>query len=115
MGLHSIDTVRRDAAEEQMWFNSRLTEDSGKAEVTLTKDKIILIYTIDMKRDVVEKIVISAGDRCRGELRFSYVEDVEGAEDEFAEPRTRDSEEAIQKGLGILWFELLTEGAEVNK
>ncbi len=109
MGLHSIDTVRRDAAEEQMWFTSSYTQDSEKAEVTLTKDKITLIYTIDMKRDVVEKIVISAGDRCRGELRFSYVEDVEGAEDEFAEPRIKDSEEVIQKGLGILWLERLTE------
>ncbi|UCF00345.1 MAG: RNA polymerase sigma factor [Planctomycetota bacterium] len=109
MGLHSIDTVRRDAAEEEMWFETSYMEDSGKAEVILTKENNTLIYTIDMKRDVIEKIGFSAGGRRGGELRFSYLQDVEKAGDEFAEPRVKDSVAPREEGLGVLWLLKLVE------
>jgi RNA polymerase sigma-70 factor (ECF subfamily) len=109
MGLHSIDTVRRDAAEKQMWFETSYMEDSGKAEVVVSKEQNTLIYTIDMKRDVIEKIVLSTGGRRGGELRFSYLQEVEEVGDEFAEPRVAGSVLPQQEGLGILWLLHLAE------
>jgi len=109
MGLHSIDTVRRDAADKQMWFETSYMEDSGKAEVVVSKEQNTLIYTIDMKRDVIEKIVLSTGGQRRGELRFSYLQEVEEVGDEFAEPRIKGSVLPQQEGLGILWLLHLAE------
>ncbi|MCK4292593.1 MAG: RNA polymerase sigma factor, partial [Planctomycetes bacterium] len=38
VGLHTIDTVRRDAAEQDVWFETTYTPGKGKAEVVLTCD-----------------------------------------------------------------------------
>ncbi|MFC1792935.1 RNA polymerase sigma factor, partial [Planctomycetota bacterium] len=73
MGLHTIDTVRRDAAEQEVWFETKHIQDSGKAEVVLTCDQIQLAYAIDMETDVVETITFSEDNGDRGELRFSYL------------------------------------------
>lgn len=36
MGLHTIDTVRRDAVEQRIWFETKLQPNGARAEVTLT-------------------------------------------------------------------------------
>jgi RNA polymerase sigma-70 factor (ECF subfamily) len=87
-GLHTIDTVRRDAAEEWMPFETEYKPGEVKAQVALAYESDKLIYTIDMEKDVVEKIVFS-GDVI-GELRFSYLQDIEDVGKEFAEPRERN-------------------------
>ncbi|MHC4157224.1 MAG: RNA polymerase sigma factor, partial [Planctomycetota bacterium] len=76
MGLHAIDTVRRDAGRQQIRFETRLEPGTEKAEVALYAGKAKLIYTIDMERDVVEQIRIASADGKEGRLRFTYLQEI---------------------------------------
>jgi RNA polymerase sigma-70 factor (ECF subfamily) len=105
MGLHTIDTVRRDAAEQKVPFETDYNADENKAEVVLTSEQGKLVYTIDMEKDVVEEITISTGQGTEGELRFSYLQDIDEAGDEFVEPRVRRSYGSVQRpSPGMLWL-----------
>jgi len=105
MGLHTIDTVRRDAAKHGIWFETGVLPDGSKAEVTLTYNKNKLVYTIDMQADVVEKITfVSETGELIGQLNFSYLQEVENIGNEFTSPRKKGHE----KPWRILWlFELI--------
>lgn len=85
-GLHTIDTVRRDAAEKQIAFETKLRADNRKAQLILTKESGKIIYTIDLENDVVEKIVFT-GQR-EGLLVFEYLQEIDEIESEFASPRS---------------------------
>ena len=100
MGLHTIDSVRRDAAEQQIWFETEYEPSSGKGKVKLTSEEGEMEYTIDMERDVVERIAFSReeGD---GELRFEYLEDVENVGSEFVRPRRVSRKEGCL--FDVLW------------
>ncbi len=101
MGLHTIDTVRRDAAEQRIWFETGVLPDGSKAEVTLTYNKNKLVYTIDMQADVVEKITfLSEAGELIGQLNFSYLQEVENIGNEFTSPREKDH----VKTQGKLWL-----------
>jgi hypothetical protein len=83
MGLHSIDQVRRDAAQAGIKFETGSIIDS-RAEVSLTGEKAIVKYTIDMEKDLIEKVTILTKDGVKtGELGFQYLEDVSAAGREF--------------------------------
>ena len=97
MGLHTIDTVRRDAAQKRIWFETRYNKSSGKALVALkTKDRNI-VYTIDMEKDVVESITFS-GDT-GGQLQFDYLQDIDSIGREFAEPASKASMRVSSEGI----------------
>ncbi|MHC4474974.1 MAG: RNA polymerase sigma factor [Planctomycetota bacterium] len=105
MGLHTIDTVRRDAAERQVPFETSLDREGEKAEVVLSTGQDKLVYTINMKDDVVERIRISTGQGLQAELVFSYLEDIDRAGYEFTEPQiTRRYGSLQRKSPGILWL-----------
>ena len=108
MGLHTIDTVRRDAAESGVWFTTEML-DGGKAAVTLTHNQAKLIYTIDMETDVIDKITFSASDGSEGELRFTYLQEIDNVGSDFAAPRTRIYRRSQQGSVGMPWLlELFT-------
>jgi RNA polymerase sigma-70 factor (ECF subfamily) len=104
MGLHTLDTVRRDAAEKQLWFETRHVPGGGKAEVVLTHEQVKLVYAIDMEADVIEKITFSASNGGEGELRFSYLQNVDDAGNEFIRPRTGTYRRLQQNPPGMLWL-----------
>jgi RNA polymerase sigma factor (sigma-70 family) len=104
MGLHTIDTVRRDAAEEQVWFETRNVPGGSKVEVILTHEQVRLVYTIDNQTDVIEKITFSADNGGRGELEFSYLQNVDNPGSEFASPRTGSYRKPQQNPPGVLWL-----------
>ncbi len=105
MGLHTIDTVRRDAAEKQVWFETKDIPKDSKTEVVLTNEQTKLVYTIDMEADVIEKITLSADDSSEGELRFSYLQDIDDIGDEFTPPRTASYRSLQQQNPpGVLWL-----------
>lgn len=104
MGLHTIDIVRRDAAEQEVWFETKPVPDSQQAEVTLNCKQIKLLYTIDMETDVVEKITLAGTDGSEGELRFSYLQDIENTGNEFASPRVASYRRSQQDSPGMLWL-----------
>ncbi|UCF43839.1 MAG: sigma-70 region 4 domain-containing protein, partial [Planctomycetota bacterium] len=115
MGLHTIDRVRRDAAEQRIWFETRRRRGSSEAEVILTKEQSRLIYTIDMENDVVKGITFSVRDNqgrdAEGELLFSYLEEVEVVGDEFVEPRKKGYGKPQQEEMGVLWLMRLAESS----
>jgi hypothetical protein len=118
MGLHTIDTVRRDAAEQRVWFETKLMPGSTNAEVILSKEQDRLIYTIDMERDVVERIMFSVNDNrgrdAEGEVLFSYTDEVEQPGDEFVEPRKKYYGVQQQEEIGVQWLIRLAEGTLVE-
>jgi len=102
MGLHTIDTVRRDAAEKQIWFETELLPGGKKAQVTLTCGQDKLIYTIDMDVDVVDKVTFT-GSQIQGELKFAYLQEIGQTTNEFVAPSQKSS--GKQQGhIGILWL-----------
>jgi hypothetical protein len=105
MGLHTVDTVRRDAAEEQVQFETRYEAGAEKAVITLFPEQGRLVYTIDIKEDVIEKIELSTSDGKEAELRFTYLQDLDQAPHEFTQPRTTRSYGTERRASrGMLWL-----------
>ena len=108
MGLHTIDTVRRDAAEKRIWFETRYNKRSKKAEVVLKPEDGKIVYTIDMEKDVIVKIEFSTSDERKGELGFSYLQEIDNTGSEFAEPGRQVS--LPERSEGMLWLLRLVQG-----
>ena len=108
MGLHTIDTVRRDAAEKRIWFETKYNKRTGKAEVVLKPEDAQIVYTIDMEKDVIESITFS-GDT-QGRLNFNYIQEIEQETAEFVVPKPKTSGGPKQDRTGILWLVRLAEG-----
>jgi len=113
MGLHTIDTVRRDAAHRQVPFETEYNKRKNTAQVVLRPQGGTLTYTIDMEKDVVEAIRFSMYGGREGELRFSYLQDIDKAGDEFVEPSIDKSEGEGKESSGILWLVHLAQGGLV--
>jgi RNA polymerase sigma-70 factor (ECF subfamily) len=115
MGLHTIDIIRRDAAEFQLPFETKYIPGDPEAEVILTRQQDKIVYTIDMEKDVIEKVLIlkktDKGLETKAELMFKYLDDVTNAGAEFAGPKEIDYRKPQQQGPGILWLLRLTEGS----
>ena len=105
MGLHTIDTVRRDAAKQGIWFETRLLPDSAKAEVTLTHSQAKLVYAIDTETDVIERITfLSDADEVIGQLEFSYMQNIKTVGNKFAEPRKKNYRQSPKSRSQMLWL-----------
>lgn len=113
MGLHAIDTIRRDAAGQRIPFKSRYTEGTNKAEVELLFEGGRAIYAIDMRSDVLESIELffsdANGAEQRGTLNFTYTESIEDVKDELMTPRALRYVNA-RDADGPLWLLRLAEG-----
>ncbi|MHC4703436.1 MAG: RNA polymerase sigma factor [Planctomycetota bacterium] len=109
MGLHTIDTVRRDAAEKQMPFETEYAPGDETAEVLLTCEAGTFVYTVDMETDVVEKIIVTRKDGGRAELIFSYLQDIGNLGNQFTLPGTRNNRQMQQESAGILWLAALAD------
>jgi RNA polymerase sigma-70 factor (ECF subfamily) len=112
MGLHTIDTVRRDAAEQRIWFETKHTPGSRFAQVELICEGLRLIYKIDLEMDVIDEITFSTDQGDTGNLKFSYLQSIEGAgaSEEFTPPRPR-RRKASKSSPGLLWLVQLAEGS----
>ena len=73
MGLHCIDTVRRDAALSRIAFKTELLSDEALCKVSLLHPKGTIEYTIDLYKDLIEKISFldESGSPC-GDIIFQY-------------------------------------------
>jgi len=100
MGLHTIDAVRRDAAGQQIRFETTLEEGEEKAEVVVYAPRAKLVYTINMQADVVEQIMITSADGKQARLKFRYLQDIDQTRGQFVEPRvSRYYGDKRQQGL----------------
>lgn len=110
MGLHTIDTVRRDAAEQSIWFETRYTPGNQFAEVELDCKDVKLVYKIDLETDVVDEINFYNSKGNMGNLKFSYLQSIDKVSDEFVLPG-RPRKRTVSKGSsGMLWFVQLLDG-----
>ena len=112
MGIHTIDTVRRDAAEQRISFETKHTPGSQFAQVELIYKGLKIIYKIDMEMDVIDEITFSTDQGNKGNLKFSYLQSIEGAgvSEEFKPPRPK-RRKASNSSPGLLWLVQLVEGS----
>jgi len=110
MGLHAIDTVRRDAAGQKARFETALSDDGTDVEITAVKGQTKLVYTIDLDVDVIEKIAFFVEDAPVGFLEFEYLQEVENVGTEFAAPRARNHRMSPSPDQGMLWLVRLANG-----
>lgn len=114
LGLHSIDTVRRDAAEQQLPFQTQYSSRTGQARVVVQSEPVALTYTIDMDKDLVDRLELGSTATAdhppvTGQLTFTYFEDEDAAQAEFTEPRVSTSSAEKSNAQGMLWLlEVLT-------
>jgi RNA polymerase sigma-70 factor (ECF subfamily) len=108
LGLHALDTIRRDAAEQQLPFQTRYDPRTDQATVVVQSAPVAVTYTIDMEKDLVNRLELSSdqsGTRSAitGELVFEYFEDEDSSEIEFTEPRVSPGT-AKSNARGMLWL-----------
>jgi len=112
MGIHTIDTVRRDVAEQRISFETKHTPGSQFAQVELICKGLKIIYKIDMEIDVIDEITFSTDQGNKGNLKFSYLQSIEGAgaTEEFKPPIPK-RRRASNSSPGLLWLAKLVEGS----
>jgi hypothetical protein len=110
-GLHAIDTIRRDAAEQRLRFETTYDSDNGCATITAHAEDFALIYTVNLEMDVVEAITFcteaTAGPTRLGELHFTYLQEADEVAGAFAAPANVNSGSAPRQKDGMLWLRRL--------
>ncbi len=104
MGLHTMDSIRRDAALNQIPFRTEYEPGRDTAQVTLDFGQNELIYTIDTQKDVVDSIALGANGNRRGKLEFTYLQDITEDAGDFASPRQESPPKWQRDQLGIMWL-----------
>ncbi|MBN1510295.1 MAG: sigma-70 family RNA polymerase sigma factor [Sedimentisphaerales bacterium] len=108
MGMHTLDTVRRDAVTRRIRFMTAPLKDDRYTTVTLRPRGTRLtelVYDIDVETDVIDRIEFEINYQPGGEMVFSYLQDIDGAGQEFDPPVSLSSPVATQKkGLDKLWL-----------
>ncbi len=107
VGLHSVDSVRRDAVESRLYFKTDVDDDYTESIVTINNNNTniledaLLTYTIDLDNDLIKKIQLQ-----RGFLRFEYLDDVDSVSDQFTPPSTPLNSEKGKKlsSKGLNWL-----------
>jgi len=123
MGMNIADLVRRDAVRRRISFSLEKLDYNPnesqyeKAVITLfsdtAKSRPVMRYFIDVTTDVVERIeFLSDNGELKGRLNFTYYQDIEQIEDEFAEPeKIKLPKQKKSRAVGIEWLIRLSEGA----
>ncbi len=111
MGLHTIDTVRRDAAEQRIHFETKHTPGELFAQVELFCNGVRLIYKIDLEKDIIDEITFSTDQGNKGNLKFSYLQSIQGVGEEFIPPSRPRRSRTSKSGPGLLWLVQLVEGS----
>lgn len=88
VGFHTLDTIRRDAAHERIWFTTSVPHDTEQENQDVQVNLIHevgyhtygLRYTVEMETDVLKRIEILKGsngiiDRRVGVLEFTWIQE----------------------------------------
>lgn len=119
MGMHTMNVVRRDAAEQRIWFDTRPAPNMTDVIVTLHNDKnggkTDLVYTIDTVKDIIKDIRFDIQKQTRGSLVFDYISDIDGIGEKFKEPTVFPVEQpGSEKNADVLWLISLVQGRLVG-
>jgi len=71
-GLHVLDTLRRDAADEALWFTTEAGDSEDQAKVTVEADDLSVIYSVDLDDDLLDRITLKNSAGVVGEFVFEY-------------------------------------------
>jgi hypothetical protein len=110
MGLHAIDSVRRDAAEQRATFETQVLSGGRQAQVTITSDKTMLKYLIDIEADLILQIGLAVDGSPVGTLSFEYLQDAGAGQGEFTAPSNRVDRLSLRENPGLLWLVRLANG-----
>lgn len=118
-GLHTIDSVRRDAAQSRVRFEVENLDHDGyryqKKNVTLLqgpehKDLKVAIH-IDIDKNEISQIKFTgANDAPLGELSFAYPATPESVADPIEIPKVKKGWFSDKEPIGIRWFFELAQG-----
>ena len=114
MGLHTVDTIRRDAAERSAPFSTRFLENGLDVQVKVDLDMVELSYTIDMEADLVRAIEVTHAGQPAGRLEFEYLQDVDGVSSQFEMPRVSGRGATLRRSTGITWLARLVGAATAD-
>jgi RNA polymerase sigma-70 factor (ECF subfamily) len=119
MGMHTVDTVRRDAVMQRMPFITAVDKDDN-VTVTLVDEAdyfATVTYDMDMENDIIGDIEFELCENedaepfKSGHFAFSYLQNIDQAGDDFAEPVLLDSAQVkIRKSPGVMWLIYLAQG-----
>jgi RNA polymerase sigma-70 factor (ECF subfamily) len=112
-GLHTIDTIRRDAARAGIAFTTRPGSDSRRVEIVLHGPQVRLTYRVHLYQDWIETIVFSKEDVTIGEWTFSYPKPDEADPHRLTVPSPSRSR-GPASGPNGLWLMRLAEGTLVQ-
>jgi len=115
MGMHTVDSLRRDAAEKRIRFDFESVDANvpangmGKVGLNLYKDKkgsAKITYVIDIDKDVIEKIELTShdGKKIEGMIMFIYPDDVEALDKELEKVQFKEAKSSRKDGTGIRWL-----------
>jgi RNA polymerase sigma-70 factor (ECF subfamily) len=105
-GFHTVDLVRRDAAEQEVWFRTLPgPQPQGKVQVELDlPSSLLAVYTIDLEADVVDQIEFAREGKTIGKLVFTYLQDISGLRQQFLAPTNRITQGPQAQDMGLLWL-----------
>ncbi len=109
-GLHTIDTIRRDAALAQIPFETEWTAQGTRAMIYVRCRAVEITYDIDMLRDLISEIRFTWPDGSEGLLRFSYGQRLGRTEANAIESPARPKRRSRGRAPGITWLVRLAEG-----
>ncbi len=75
-GLHAIDTLRRDAAQARIPFETQALPGTQQAQVSLRLEDMELVYAIDLNQDIITSIQFSVDGQQMGMIRFDYLQEL---------------------------------------
>ncbi len=110
-GLHTIDTVRRDAAGRRLWFETQESVEDQCVDITVTDGDLRLVYTIDLDRDEVREIILYERQAEVGRLQLEYVREPEPEFAAIAELKAARGRSTRQKADNTLWLLSLVRAA----
>jgi RNA polymerase sigma-70 factor (ECF subfamily) len=110
MGLHCIDTVRRDAALSKIGFRTEMLSDEALCKVSLLHPKGTIEYSIDLYKDLIEKISFlnESGSPC-GDIVFEYSEMESSSHELFKKPVLKKYSGSMKR-VRIHWLAELVAG-----
>jgi len=109
MGLHCVDTVRRDAVKQRIAFETNKAKNEGLVTVTLTHaigpTIVGISYVLDMDTDVIDEIRFAINRKPAGVLRLSYLQGIDAGADSFVEPEPAQELSAhVSESPGLMWL-----------
>ncbi len=105
-GIHTLDVIRRDAAMQQLWFNTEIDTTTLKSIISVDFShqgiRGNIEYHVDLEKDLLDKIVIIS-DSLSGEIMFEYLQDMPG--NDFNSPQLVVDSQGFndESHYGVLW------------